>query len=870
MKIQDNRIKHNSFKQYLSKFSGKRYFIVAISTIVLIVSILISILYGAFLHKTGRSSIIRDIVYSVSEMDYTFIKKYFTSHISNIDGFYIDVKFKNWEKIRYYREMALLRGSITEEMKLGVPGRILYNNQYFRVELSLTGLMIDHISHPNKWSLAVKVKDDKTIKGMKKFALLVPHSRGYLTDWIATELLMSRDIIGLRFDFANVSINGKDYGLYYLEERYEKRLIENNGFREGIIFKINDDGLNIYGMKKISEVKSLSNQLNTLRRLVNSFLTDKIEANKLFDLKKFASLCVVSDIMGQKHAILRDNVRFYFNPITNLIEPIGREWGYLKKGVLSKLRKSNDNITSLTIQSPDQRVMHDTKLKKDKVLKKLIDSFQFEEQYIHEAKILSNEAYLDSIININQDQIDLLLNKIHKHNPFYIFPLGVIHDNQEYIRNIIHTSLPDINVFYNQADENVITLDVENLLDLPIEIQYCTYNSQKIIFPSKRILLKSKHKASVNIQKINMNHDGKIDTQVFSSDSLELYYNVLGMDEIKKTIVYPTEMSSNKYSALNPATRDDNINEFSFLDIDLVNGIIEFPSESCVIAKDLIIPEGYVVKANPGCKIDMVNSSRVISYSPLLFLGKNEDMITITSSDSTGQGIIVLNCQRASELKHVSFTYLSNIDESDWSLNGVITFYRSDVNVIDCNFSENKSGDDYLNIVKSNFNIIGSNFTNTYADAFDSDYSSGTIQNVHYLNIGNDAIDISGTELYIDSIIINDAGDKAISAGEGSKVIGRDIAINRGEIALTSKDNSIIDIDRLSIKSSKVAYCSFQKKPEYGPGIISVKNVQIEDVDTKYLIEVGSSLNIDGNEINDKSRNVIELLYGNEYGKSSE
>ena len=73
MKIQDNRIKHNSFKQYLSKFSGKRYFIVAISTIVLIVSILISILYGAFLHKTGRSSIIRDIVYSVSEMDYTFI-----------------------------------------------------------------------------------------------------------------------------------------------------------------------------------------------------------------------------------------------------------------------------------------------------------------------------------------------------------------------------------------------------------------------------------------------------------------------------------------------------------------------------------------------------------------------------------------------------------------------------------------------------------------------------------------------------------------------------------------------------------------------------------------------------------------------------
>ena len=142
-------------------------------------------------------------------------------------------------------------------------------------------------------------------------------------------------------------------------------------------------------------------------------------------------------------------------------------------------------------------------------------------------------------------------------------------------------------------------------------------------------------------------------------------------------------------------------------------------------------------------------------------------------------------------------------------------------------------------------------------------------ENVKFLQVGNDAIDVSGTKLYINEVEIVNPGDKGISGGEKSHLICKNIEISGGEIAIASKDGTTIDINGISINSSKLAYCSFQKKSEYGPGIIIVKNGTSKNVKTKYLIEVGSSLSVNGTEIKSKSNKVKEMLYGTEYGKSS-
>ena len=57
----------------------------------------------------------------------------------------------------------------------------------------------------------------------------------------------------------------------------------------------------------------------------------------------------------------------------------------------------------------------------------------------------------------------------------------------------------------------------------------------------------------------------------------------------------------------------------TFLIVNNNSKLIEFPNEQCDIFKDLIIPKGYIVSASPGCKINLINSSKIVSYSPLLF-----------------------------------------------------------------------------------------------------------------------------------------------------------------------------------------------------------------------------------------------------------
>jgi len=860
MEIHDNNIRESFLRRIIKRIGAKRIITNLLLAIIFLGFGFGCIVYGAYLNKTSQTSVLKMFLIRMSEFDLSFIPNYAESKTADIENLDIDINFKNLEKIRYLREKALYYGRITDETQEEIPASIRYNNDTYRVDLSLTGMTSEHIRHPSKWSLAVKVKDGKTIMGMKKFALLFTQSRGYLTDWIATKLLQSKGVVGLRIDFVNVQINGKSNGIYYLEERFDKRLIENNEKREGIIFKADGYGsdIRVYGMKTIQGSEELSAQLARLKKLWHLFLNGEIEAEKLLDLDKFASIFVVSDLLNQKHAVFFMNMRLYFNPITGLIEPIGREWGYL--------RAADYTQTTLSIDKP---VTHSQiAIRDNEILEKIINSSAFEEKYIKQAKELSNTQYLDSIIEQNRDELTSLLHKIHQQNPFYKFPLDLLHKNQHYIWEKLHPSLPTIKVSYEAIANDSIYLNIENVADLPVEIHSLNYNNRINIIPGERILLASNFKSINPVQTLGFPLE-QIDVSMFSTDSLIVNYGFLGLDHIKGAIVFPDEKTSLSPTILFPTRQSPNINKFQFLDIDEENKRIIFTRTDCIINEDLIIPEGYIVSAEPGCKIDLLNSSRIISYSPFRFFGQKDTLITITSSDSTGQGLVVFNCDQISEMSYVYFSYLSSISSSGWDLRGAITYYNSPVNFNHCIFNSNLNGDDYLNILKTDFNIMNTTFENTVADAFDADFCTGTIKNVRFLQVGNDAIDVSGTEMNIIDIEIVDAGDKGVSGGEKSHLKCQNVIITGGEIAVACKDNSQIDIDKINIHSSKLAYCAFQKKPEFGPGVIIVTNAKIENVETDYLVEVGSTVSVNGFMVEEKSNKVKEMLYGADYGKSS-
>jgi len=121
-----------------------------------------------------------------------------------------------------------------------VPAKITFGDKTKNVKLRLKGDWVDHLSR-DKWSYRIKVQGDETIMGMKQFSLQHPKIRNYVYEWIWHKAIKREGIIALRYDFVNLIVNGKNKGIYALEEHFEKRLIENNQFREGPIVKFNEN-----------------------------------------------------------------------------------------------------------------------------------------------------------------------------------------------------------------------------------------------------------------------------------------------------------------------------------------------------------------------------------------------------------------------------------------------------------------------------------------------------------------------------------------------------------------------------------------------------------------------------------------------------
>jgi hypothetical protein len=272
--------------------------------------------------------------------------------------------------------------------------------------------------------------------------------------------------------------------------------------------------------------------------------------------------------------------------------------------------------------------------------------------------------------------------------------------------------------------------------------------------------------------------------------------------------------------------------------------------------------------AHSGLRMNLSNSSKILSYSPIYFIGTEENPIHIYSADSTGQGIVVMNAGQKSVLEYVNFNNLSNPSQQGWELTGAVNFYESDCRISHSIFANNRS-EDGLNIIRSKFEIEHCLFQNAQSDAFDGDFTAGTISNTRFINCGNDGIDISGSQLEIQDIFISKAGDKGISAGENSNLTGGNVHITDSEIGITSKDLSEINLSNVKILTTRVGFALFQKKSEFGPALVSANQLEMSNVKVPYLIEKNSKMSVDNQIVEPNAENIEGMLYGVQYGKKS-
>ena len=217
-----------------------------------------------------------------------------------------------------------------------------------------------HLANIRKLSFRIKVRNNDHIFGMRKFSIHSPTERGYQAEAIATNIMRLFGVLAPRYFFVDVRINDQTIGIMALEEHFSKELVELQDRREGPIVAIEDEfywqqtflnhnrigdktgdwietdstnmvfrdhPLKVYKRGRFSPGTVHSQQVIRAVSLLRDQIDGRITGSLAYDLNLMSRWWILTNLLGAHHAHSINNQRFYFNPISNRLEPISFDHG---------------------------------------------------------------------------------------------------------------------------------------------------------------------------------------------------------------------------------------------------------------------------------------------------------------------------------------------------------------------------------------------------------------------------------------------------------------------------------------------------------------------------------------------------------------
>ena len=792
--------------------------------------------------------------------------------ISKPEKIYIDVAFEDYQKIEYKRQEAIERGLLITSGEDYVPANIRHKDKEYNVRLRLKGDMVDHLVG-DKWSFRIKVKNGETLFGMTTFSIQNPSTKDYLYEWVFHKALKREGVMSLRYDFIEVIVNGENKGIYALEEHFEKELIEDNNKREGVIIKFNEDlmwaessdiihapdffyasEIETFDDEDVLEDESLSKQFKEAKSLLESFRRGSLETHEVFEIDVLARYFAINTVLSSSHSSKWHNIRFYYNPITSKLEPIGFDGNSARTDANSVMAE----YFAGTLYKGEAAPLFEELIFMDEV---------FFEKYMGELERVSQKEYLDELFGELSEDLKEKTKIIYKDNFLYYFSSDIYYRNSAQIQERLNP-LKSMNVYLEKIEGNKINILAGNIDSLPLEVKNVLYNDS-IIFElnqEENIIKSKKTEGAVRYQKFEFAVPENMDIEEEVVPNLKINYKIFGTETLKSEKIFPYGYIEENFSDEDFIRNKSNLSLFEFLDVDDFQKTIYFKEGYWKLNQSLILPKGFSVFCKAGTKIDLVYGASILSYSPVYFSGGSENPIEIISSDKTGQGFSVLNAKEKSLLENVIFSDLTNPIKKGWELTGAITFYESPIEMKGV-LIKNMHSEDSLDIIRSEYEIKNSFFENCFSDCLDDDFGEGFIENTKFVNCGNDCVDFSGSKTEIRNLEIFNAGDKGISVGEESNLTIENLKIfgdKRIHIGIASKDLSFVFINNSKISNTKYSVAVYQKKPEFGASLIEIKNTTFTDFEKMHIVEKKSNLLIDDTIVLGTAENVYIYLYGEE------
>lgn len=783
------------------------------------------------------------------------------------------------------RKKSFEREVITRKTKKEFDAFAIIEGEKLPISIRIKGDWLDHIQG-NKWSFRIKMKEGN-FRGMKEFSIQNPGARGFLNEWVIHKIFEEEDVLTTRYGFIPVTINGTSVRIYAYEEHFEKRLIESKKRREGPILKFNEDVMwsvvqaNIKNKKNIAvpvvesamitpfkKKKTMKNEV--LRQqfiigqnLLNQYRYDDQLISDLFKTDLLAKFYAITNLGRVWHPVRWYNERFYYDPIASKLEIIAFD---------CNTGDSSDKVDAWM----EPNIIYETKSYDydDYLSVSPFNDSVFLKLYL---KNMSEYLFTDRLVNIIEKHHD----ELKKYEKWIQMEYPTYRYDYKFFEKSIAQLKPKFKKLENKLKDTPLkaTLKVrdynygENGVIEGLSLQGFAASYAKISvknFHSKSLFLvgyssKDKAEYGINYFKKPIKFEAYKNLEEIDTKEISCFFSpdkIYFKENLDDTLVYNSKVmpwpnpghSSPRQDLLKRAITKSN-------DFAIVSGnTLKFKPGKHVFNRPVVVPAGMNVIITKGTRLDFIEGAFFLSFSTVNIKGSANNKVIIESSDGSGMGFTIIGSSERSNIENTTFKGWNTLNYKGWILTGAVTFYESDVTIEHTEFLNNNC-EDALNIVRADFSLKHSLITDAFADGFDADFATGIVYDCDFNQIGNDGIDYSGSEIKIENVRIDGAGDKGISGGEGSTLNINNSVISNSNIGIASKDDSHLNIENISLINCNCGFAAYQKKIEYDPADMTIVGCEMKNVEDVYMLGLESVINLEGDVNKGTIKINVDSLY---------
>jgi hypothetical protein len=709
--------------------------------------------------------------------------------------------------------------------------KLTYKGEVFKAKFRLHGSNYPNYINPKK-SFAIKMKKGVYLENMRRFSFIILDEMS-IPAMFAYKISSFFNGINVRTNLVNLKINGIQQGLYFMEEKVHKTLLEKNNLSGFDILKQMDEWDNQYGSghqdpyapnTSYTKFKNISKKnVGQLERY--EFLMKNSEdyhlISKVIDIDNFAKFDALRFLFGTYHPIQGDNLRYLYDTSTGKISPYFRIENYLES--------LESNFYSGNFEKTMYFSSNDTKKNNDNLIFQTLvknDSYRkIRNQYLWH--LVSKK---DKILSIYDDLVKRYHSSIKrdttgKHSSrYYLHQINKSRNNLNNNFNKIKSYLEYSRVFTDvKINGSSILLEISPDSNSPLLLKSFSFYSEGLLVQDNDATITDLSDGNSKIIRLsdideyfsNIDFNLSLDNNLDNNKNLYRYRISLkenrGIDSIKADYVNRITggviVKNNYTSVLKTPNKinfdyiNTNIDEFIDKSLEIKmrkvdDNTLTFATLNVFIKNDLILPYGIDLVIRKGTNIEIAPNASIVVYGSLNILGEKDSLVTVTSSDEGPFGVLAAIGNGESK---VIINYLNLSRGSESSINGAfisgaLSLYNHNKVVLNNTKVHGNYADDGLNIKNSDVTINNSEFYNNFSDQVDLDMVNALVINSKFNSSGGssngDGLDLSGSLSIVGCSIFENFPDKGISIGERSKVLLFKSLLKKNHIAVAAKDGS--------------------------------------------------------------------------------